>query len=385
MKKIKKSKLSRRYLILGLILALVAGIYWYVQNILTPPTIALIGDSTQTAPACTSNITSFVAVDGCGTNAFKLIEARCLDGRLLREGGPGACVNSLDTYKRAVEFCGLKCATASDAPISTAIPQPSPSPTPTPVPVSPPPTSDPSPLVSCQTETYRIPKNYPLEKITKETLLSYRVDPTNLVVSPGERLAFNLRLTNIKPYPLVGGMLDLVGRTSVLNGGKEPFKLIAQSPLCVVQQDGNTIACLQRQFELGLYQSSYPDMYFVVDVLTPTTVNEINIMYSGTHSKSSFSCAPVKVRLATSLSTAAPTATAVPIPTATAVPTSTTVSPIPTSIATPALTPTPTRAPLSRFDVRTTLSRYYQYLQCRNSCRRENKANSWSYCANRCR
>ena len=407
MKKIKSAKLHNKRYIYGALLALLIAGTWFIKSLFVTPNIALVA---ETKPACVSNIASFSMTNSCAADpyTFQSVETKCLDGRVLKEGDGKTCISQVEAYKRAQTFCGSKCTptetsiprpstTPPPAPTSTAVPYPSPSiPSSSTTPGTPPPTSDPSPLVTCETETYRLPANINVSQITKDSLQQYLVNPALVVVAPGEKIAFNLRLTNAKPYPLVGGMLNLRAWTSVLNLPQEPFKLLSQSPGCTTQGDGKTIHCNQTQFELGVGQSAHPNMFFVAEVTT-TSSNAINIMYQGYHSYSPFSCAPVTVKvsppqnnpdlcaqeygtcvtktnacLTYSDSCAKADFCATPFKSCG------TVSP------TPKLTPTPTRRPIYRWNPRYYINRYYQTYQCRISCSRESKANTGAYCSRRC-
>lgn len=158
------------------------------------------------------------------------------------------------------------------------------------------PTSDPSPLVSCETEIYKLPAKVNPTALSSQMLARYKVNSKNVVAKAGERYAINMKLKNIKDYPLTGGYLSLSAWSSSTLGEASPFNIIGNAASCSVYPD-KFIKCGVNQINLNKGQSIRPDSFMVLEVSPSRVTTKMDLKYDGTYSNSPIECSPVTMKV----------------------------------------------------------------------------------------
>lgn len=291
MKKNQNKSFNLKLIILAATVAIIG--FWGLK-LFKPAQIALVGQDGRVT--CNSNVATFRFSNSCGNGMVNRVDYECnYDSKKGYEGGgPSDCIDPIMALAHAQTFCGQTC--IGDPATPPYPPQRPPTP-PKPKPPVPPRPTDSSRRVSCVIESYAIPKNMRTSSINSGMLAPYIFDPKVTSVKVGDRLVFGIRLTNINPYPITSGDLNLEAWTGVLNAPVEPFTIVSQSPICTKQGDSKTISCRKAEFKMNVGESKAPNIYFVAQVTKPTNDSNIDVLYEGKYSQSPFSCPPVSVNV----------------------------------------------------------------------------------------
>lgn len=273
-------------LVLGIVALLIRNM------IIVRPQVAEVVSTSS----CESNIVKFGVLNECSPGKFKSYSVTCKNGTAIEKLSSGTCFDYFSAYQEAQATCGRTCTMVAPSPTPQASSSATPTPKPTTYPFpsvkpspTPPPTSDPSPLVSCETEVYKLPPKFNTSALTSALLAKYKVIGRNITAKSGDLFAFNMRLTNIKNYPLTDGYLALSAWTYSSKGELAPFNITQKAQSCLEYPD-KSLRCGVSQLILGQNQSVRPDTFMVVSINQPKITTKFDLTYQGTYSRSAFSC-----------------------------------------------------------------------------------------------
>lgn len=197
---------------------------------------------------------------------------------------PRFCIQMLGYKCRQQMVCPTPAPTATARPTPTATPQP------------------PSPLLSCETEVYRVPSRL-LRLSTSASLASYKVhNPSSVVFRSGETYAFNVKLTGTKAGLVnerTRSALTLKVAANNSLGANAPYSISHAGSFCNTNFPDKSMKCEVPRLVINPGETVTPDTFMVADIgKVGKQATETTLSYAVSYGNGTVNCPPVTFKVA---------------------------------------------------------------------------------------